>query len=122
MRRVLLMTVLGLPLLACSAQHEVYRTPTDAGPPPTRDLIRSNLGKIFASGGDPQQLRMTEPRSAMEFDLKGWRVCLAASVKIDMGGQASRVPVTLALFIQNNQIVDRRRTKPEDECGTFSPL
>jgi hypothetical protein len=110
--------VVGVLLVGCSETYSVR--PDLAGDAPTTEVVIESLPKIFSASVKPTNFAITQPRPWGEGALKGWLVCVRATVT-KMG--TNRIgPETLAVFFQRREISLRERAEPKHGCNNFERI
>lgn len=112
--------VYALTLAACSRSP----SPPDTIPaplPPVRKIIAANKATLFTDSTKPQNILVGGIR---RFEFPGgseFGACVKATVTSMSGGERN---VTFVIIVSNEQILDRRRALPDDDCENeaFTPL
>jgi hypothetical protein len=108
--RAIVVAFLVLTVAACSAPTKIVDR---LGPEPDVRKVISER-KLFTDA-EARVLAFSKPRPWRYSTFYGWRVCLKAAVAGANGGLA---PKTYAVFLQRDDILDRREAVPDDLCGT----
>jgi hypothetical protein len=131
-RRYATLTALALFLVDCSGSLTEVVSPLvqsqPSVPPPVehepayRQIIAGHLSEIFTQAADARGVQISGLRRVDYASEVAWRVCVRAETN-NITNRSGGVG-TYAVFIQKDQIADRRIARPSDLCDreTYEPL